>query len=375
MSKLPDVGTTIFTTMSKLAAEHSAINLAQGFPDFEIDPKLEDCLKQSISKPIHQYFPMSGHPNLLREIRRLVRDRYGRILDQDQEILVTAGATEGIFSSIMALVKQAEEVIILDPSYDCYSPTVTLAGGVPVHVALKENYLPDWEAIEQAIGSRTRLLIINNPHNPSGKVWDEADLNALISLMRKYPDLLLLSDEVYEFIHFEKKHLSINLFPELYERTVITSSFGKTFHVTGWKLAYLLAAPKLMQEIQKVHQFNVFSVNSIAQFALAQYLPSSNVAELHHLYQEKRNLFASLLNDSKFRLLSSEGTYFQLADFSAISEMNDVRFCEYLTTEVGVAAIPVSVFRADRKDLKHIRFCFAKKNTTLITAAEKLCKI
>lgn len=375
MSKLPEVGTTIFTTMSKLAAEHGAINLAQGFPDFDIDPKLENCLKQSISKPIHQYFPMSGHPSLLKEIRRLVRDRYGRLVDQAQEILVTAGATEGIFSSIMALVQRDEEVIILDPSYDCYSPSVLLAGGKPIHVPLNDSYLPNWEAIEKAIGPHTRLLIINNPHNPSGKVWSESDLLSLIAIMAKFPQLHLLSDEVYEFIHFEKKHLSINLFPELYDRTIVTSSFGKTFHVTGWKLAYLIAPPKLMIEIQKVHQFNVFSVNSLAQYALAQYLPSSNVAELHQLYQEKRNLFKKLMKDSRFSLLPSEGTYFQLADYSAISDLNDVHFCEYLTQEIGVAAIPVSVFRQDKLDRKHIRFCFAKKNTTLIAAAEKLCKI
>lgn len=375
MSKLPQVGTTIFTVMSKMAAEHNAINLAQGFPDFNVDDKLISTLKDTAGKQVHQYMPMGGNPFLLREISRLIRDRYGRSCHPDNEILVTAGATQAIFTTIMALIGQDDEVLILDPSYDCYAPAVVLAGGKAVHVDLNEAYLPDWEAINAAISTRTKMIIVNNPHNPSGKVWNETDLEALRSLMAKYPELMLLSDEVYEFIHFEKKHLSAHFYEDLRERSIIVSSFGKTFHITGWKMGYLVAPEEWMIEIKKVHQFNVFSVNSVAQATLASYLPVSNVGELKNTYRDKRDLFQQLLKDSNFKLLPSEGSYFQLVDYSVISDLPDVGFCEYLTKNVGVAAIPVSVFNANGKDRKHIRFCYAKQDKTLIEAAQRLCKI
>lgn len=375
ISKLPNVGTTIFTTMSKLANEYGAINLAQGFPDFNVDEKLVNTLKDVAGKDVHQYMPMGGNPSLLVQIARLINDRYGRVCVPEQNILVTAGATQAIFTALIALVQSGDEVIILDPSYDCYSPAVALAGGNAIHVDLNDDYSPNWDAIRKAFNENTRLLLVNNPHNPSGKVWSEEDLSHLCEILREFPNVILLSDEVYEFIHFEKKHLSAHLYADLHNRTIVVSSFGKSFHITGWKIGYLVAPEKLMVEIKKVHQFNVFSVNSVSQATLAAYLPLSDVGSLKETYMEKRDLFRSLLNSSKFKLLPSEGSYFQLADYSDISDLDDVSFCQYLTKEVGVAAIPVSVFNASGKDRKHIRFCYAKKDETLIQAAERLCKI
>jgi methionine aminotransferase len=375
MSKLPHLGTTIFTTMSRLAQEYGAINLAQGFPDFDIDTRLAEAVKSAATKPVHQYFPMPGYPPLLQSISRLIEDQYGRIVDPNSDLLITAGATQAIFTTIMALVHNNDEVLILDPSYDCYAPAVVLAGGTPVHVDLNDDYSPNWEAIATSITEKTRLLIINNPHNPSGKVWDLKDIESLLDLMNKHQHILLLSDEVYEFIYFSQKHLSIHLFDDLFERSITVSSFGKTFHVTGWKIGYLVAPEHLMNEIKKVHQFNVFSVNSISQFAIQSYLSSANVSELKQTYLDKREMFKTLLNNSRFKLLPCEGTYFQVLDYSEISDLDDVTFCNYLTKEVGVAAIPLSVFNKSGKDRRHIRLCFAKKTETLIQAAEKLCRI
>jgi methionine transaminase len=375
MSKLPHVGTTIFTTMSRLAQEYGAINLAQGFPDFDIDPRLAEAVKSTATKPVHQYFPMPGYPPLLQSISRLIEDQYGRIVDPNSDLLITAGATQAIFTTIIALVDNNDEVLILDPSYDCYAPAVLLAGGTPVHVDLNDDYSPNWEAIAASITEKTKFLIINNPHNPSGQVWNLRDIESLLDLMNKHQHILLLSDEVYEFIYFSQKHLSIHLFDDLFERSITVSSFGKTFHVTGWKIGYLVAPEHLMNEIKKVHQFNVFSVNSISQYAIQNYLSNANVSELKQTYLEKRELFKSLLNKSRFKLLPCEGTYFQVLDYSEISDLDDVTFCNYLTKEVGVAAIPVSVFNKSGKDRKHIRLCFAKKTETLIQAAEKLCRI
>jgi methionine aminotransferase len=375
MSKLPHVGTTIFTTMSRLAQEYGAINLAQGFPDFDIDTRLAEAVKSAATKPVHQYFPMPGYPPLLQSISRLIEDQYGRIVDPNSDLLITAGATQAIFTTIMALVHNNDEVLILDPSYDCYAPAVVLAGGTPVHVDLNDDYSPNWEAIATSITDKTKLLIINNPHNPSGKVWDLKDIESLLDLMNKHQHILLLSDEVYEFIYFSQKHLSIHLFDDLFERSITVSSFGKTFHVTGWKIGYMVAPEHLMNEIKKVHQFNVFSVNSISQFAIQSYLSSANVSELKQTYLDKREMFKSLLNNSRFKLLPCEGTYFQVLDYSEISDLDDVTFCNYLTKEVGVAAIPLSVFNKSGKDRRHIRLCFAKKTETLIQAAEKLCRI
>lgn len=375
MSKLPDVGTTIFTVMSKLAVEHNAINLSQGFPDFPIDEQLKQFLSDISFSDEHQYRPMPGSPTLLNAITNQINTQYGRSILPDRELLVTAGATQGIFTAIMALVNAGDEVIILDPSYDCYNPAVRLAGGVPVHVDMTDDLMPDWQKISDSISDKTRLIITNNPHNPSGRVWGEKDMDELERIMMAYPKLLVLSDEVYEYITFEQKHLSVNERSSMRERAIVVSSFGKTYHITGWKIGYLVAPENLMSEIKKVHQFNVFSVNAPGQEALAKYVPVSAPEELGSMYKAKRNLFTSLLKESKFKLLPSQGTYFQVADYSDISDEKDVDFCKYLTKEVGVAAIPISVFNASGKDNKLIRFCFAKQEETLIEAAKKLCRI
>jgi methionine aminotransferase len=375
MSKLPDVGTTIFTVMSKLAAEHNAINLSQGFPDFPIDEQLKQFLSDISFSDEHQYRPMPGAPTLLNVITNQINTQYGRSILPDRELLVTAGATQGIFTAIMALVNAGDEVIILDPSYDCYNPAVRLAGGVPVHVDMTDDLMPDWQRISDSISDKTRLIITNNPHNPSGRVWGEKDMKELERIMMENPQLLLLSDEVYEYITFEQKHLSVNERSSIRDRAIVVSSFGKTYHITGWKIGYLVAPEKLMSEIKKVHQFNVFSVNSSGQEALAKYIPASAPEELGSMYQTKRDVFSSLLKESKFKLLPSQGTYFQVADYSDISDDKDIDFCKHLTEKVGVAAIPISVFNASGKDNKLIRFCFAKQEATLIEASKKLCKI
>ena len=374
-SKLPKVGTTIFTTMSKMAADFNAINLSQGFPNFAIDPVLEDLLQKNSRENVHQYAPMAGLPVLLEAIATTIKSTYGRTIHPTTELLVTAGATQGIFTTIQALVGFGDEVVIIDPAYDCYEPAIILAGGKPIHVAMKADFTIDWLELRNVISQKTKLLIVNNPHNPSGRVMDQADLNSLTNVMRDYPNLLLLSDEVYEYITYEQAHLSANLVPEIYDRTIIISSFGKTFHITGWKMGYLVAPEKLMVEIKKVHQFLVFSVNSVAQKTLADYLSQTDVSSLGAFYQQKRSLFQNGLTNSKFKLLPSEGTYFQTADYSQISSENDVQFCEWLTREKGVAAIPLSVFYEHPPEQHIIRFCYAKTDETLLAATERLCAI
>lgn len=375
MSKLPHIGTTIFSVMSKMAVDYNAINLSQGFPNFPVDPLLIDCYQNALTKDVHQYAPMPGNPALLTQISALISKQYQRDCNIATELLVTAGATQGIYTIIQSLIYSGDEVVILDPCYDCYDPSIILAGGIPVHVSLNEDYLPDWDKIDAAITPKTKLLIINNPHNPSGRVWESKEFEALKHLMTKHEQLYLLSDEVYEYISFETKHISLNTIPSLHDRTIIVSSFGKTFHITGWKMGYLVAPENLMHEIKKVHQYIVFSVNSVAQVALSEYLSKMDVNELGTFYAKKRDLFRKLLASSKFKLLPCEGSYFQLADYSAISKETDVQFAERLVKEFGVAAIPVSVFNKNGYDQHHIRFCFAKTDETLIQATEKLCKI
>ena len=374
-SKLPKVGTTIFTTMSKMAADFNAINLSQGFPNFAIDPVLEDLLQKNSRENVHQYAPMAGLPVLLEAIATTIKSTYGRTIHPTTELLVTAGATQGIFTTIQALVGFGDEVVIIDPAYDCYEPAIILAGGKPIHVAMKADFTIDWLELRNVISQKTKLLIVNNPHNPSGRVMNQADLDSLTNVMRDYPNLLLLADEVYEYITYEQSHLSANLVPEIYDRTIIISSFGKTFHITGWKMGYLVAPEKLMVEIKKVHQFLVFSVNSVAQKTLADYLSQTDVSSLGAFYQQKRSLFQNGLTSSKFKLLPSEGTYFQTADYSQISSENDVQFCEWLTREKGVAAIPLSVFYEHPPEQHIIRFCYAKTDETLLAATERLCAI
>lgn len=375
MSKLPNAGTTIFSVMSKLAIETGAINLSQGFPNFPVDTVLTDIIKRKADQNIHQYTPMQGSGELLTAVSGLIENSYTRKVNTDSELLITAGATQGIFTTIMALIQTGDEVIVLDPSYDCYEPAVILAGGIPIRIPLDLNFMPDWDLIESKTNSKTKMIITNNPHNPSGRVWSESDFEALETLLFKNDQMLVLSDEVYEFITFDQKHLSANEREKLKNRSIITSSFGKSFHITGWKMGYVVAPEYLMTEIKKVHQFNVFSVNSVAQACLAEYLSKTEVSTLGTFYKEKRNLFQQLLSNSKFKLDPCEGTYFQIADYSAVSSELDIDFCKTLTIKYGVASIPVSVFSANSQDNKKIRFCFAKDNDTLINAADKLCKI
>jgi methionine aminotransferase len=360
--------------MSALAAQHNAINLAQGFPNFNIDGQLQKCLIDAAQAGAHQYAPMAGLPSLREKIAALINKQYQRSLSAEQ-VLITAGASQAIFTAIQALVHPGEEVVILDPSYDCYEAPIQLSGARPVRIPLDYNFKPDWTRIAAAITPKTRMLITNNPHNPSGTVWDAEDFLALETLMSKFPKLLLLSDEVYEYITFEDAFKSINECPAIRERAIIVSSFGKTFHITGWKVGYLVCSPSLMAEIHKVHQFLVFSVNSIAQHALSAYLELVDVNLLGAFYQDKRDYFRSAMTNSRFDLLPAQGSYFQVASYAGISDLPDTLFCQELTIEHGVAAIPLSVFNANGDDRKLIRFCYAKTKETLSAAAERLCKI
>ena len=374
-SKLPHVGTTIFTTMSKMAADYNAINLSQGFPNFPIDPILEEIVRSKTGENVHQYAPMSGLPNLLEKISEMIFNQYNRKIDPASSLLVTAGATQAIFTTIQALVHKNEEVIILDPSYDCYESPVILAGAKPIRIPLNDNFLPDWDKIRSSVSDKTRLIITNNPHNPSGTVWKKEDILELEKLVLDFPNLVVLSDEVYEFISFENKHISANTSEILKDRSVIVSSFGKTFHITGWKIGYVVAPEFLMKEIKKVHQFLVFCVNSLAQASLAEYMNHIDVSTLGRFYQEKRDAFREQLKNSRFELLPCEGTYFQLGSYVNVSDESDVDFAKRLVIEHGVATIPLSVFNANGDDRKILRFCFSKDDKTIQQATEKLCKI
>jgi methionine aminotransferase len=375
MSKLPDVGTTIFTVMSKLAHQHGAINLAQGFPNFPIDPVLNDYLMQAHTSLVHQYAPMAGNTKLLEVISNLNVQQYQSLYNPENQILVTAGATQAISAAIQAFVNIGDEVIILDPSYDCYNPCVRLSGGIPVHVALDETYHVDWNRVELAINERTKLLIINNPHNPAGTLWSKQDFESLEKICDDYPELLILADEVYEYISFEKPFFSIKTRSNLSHRMICVSSFGKTFHITGWKIGYLVGAPRLVEEVKKIHQFQVFCVNSIGQEAIANYAPTANYGEIKKMYQAKRNLFLEAMKASRFELLPCEGSFFQTASYSNISTESDLLFTKRMTIEKGVAAVPTSVLFESKEDRKVIRFCFAKDDDTLLKSAEILCKI
>ena len=374
-SKLPLIGTTIFTKMSLMAAENKAINLAQGFPNYPIDAQLQNLIGEHSTLDVHQYAPMQGNVILRQEIAHLINKNQKCKIDPSENVLITAGATQGIFATIQALVSTGEEVIILDPSYDCYEVPILLVGARPIHISLDEKFRPDWQKINDSVSSKTKMIIINSPHNPSGVLWEESDMLLLVDLVQKHPKLIVLSDEVYEFITFEQKHISAAFNEMLRERSVIVSSFGKTFHVTGWKVGYLTAPKSILAEIIKVHQYLVFSVNSLAQSVLAAYLPLSNIEQLGQFYKEKRDTFREALSGSKFTLLPCEGTYFQLASFAAISNKSDIDFSEELTKKHGVAAIPVSAFYSNKFDQQLIRFCFAKDNDTILKATKLLCAI
>ena len=375
MSKLPHIGTTIFTVMSQMANEYSAINLSQGFPNFPVDKRLTDIVAQLVTGNVHQYAPMSGFPPLLEKIATLTKQSYQRIVNPKDEILITAGATEGIFAAIQALVIANEEVIILDPSYDCYEAPILLSNAKPIRVTLNDDFTPNWENINAATNKKTKLIIINNPHNPTGKTWTESDFIQLEKLVDSFPNLIVLSDEVYEYITFEQAHISIHHRPKLWNRSISVSSFGKSFHITGWKIGYLIAPEYLIKEIKKVHQFLVFSVNSISQVAISEYLDIVDMYSLGNFYQQKRDLFRNLIKDTKLDLLPCEGTYFQLASYANISKEDDLTFTKRLVTEFGVATIPISTFYANGKETKCIRFCFAKDDATLIQASERLMKL
>jgi methionine transaminase len=361
--------------MSQMATQYNAINLAQGFPNFPVDERLIKILGRLSHENVHQYAPMAGYVPLLEKVASLNEDSYKRIINPKEEILITAGATEGIFATIQALVHSKEEVIILDPSYDCYETPILLCNATPIRILLNDDFTPNWERINNSVSDKTKLIIINNPHNPSGRIWTAYDFEQLEIILEAHPNLLVLSDEVYEYITFENKHISIHHRPKLWNRTISVSSFGKTFHITGWKIGYLIAPAHLMNEIKKVHQFLVFSVNSIAQVAISEYLDLIDVHSLRNFYQDKRDYFRSLLKDSKLNLLPCEGTYFQTASYASISQENDIEFTKKLVTEYGIATIPLSSFTATGTDYKCIRFCFAKDDATLQQAAKKIMKL
>ncbi|MDX2070146.1 MAG: methionine aminotransferase [Haliscomenobacter sp.] len=376
-SKLPGVGTTIFTVMSALAQEHGAINLAQGFPDFPSSQRLNELVAHYMRQGYNQYAPMAGVPILRQRIAEKIDGLYGVKIDPDQEITITCGATEGIFTAIGALVSPGDEVIIFEPAYDSYRPSIELFGGVTKSFELSApDYTIDWDRLRRLISMKTRMIIINTPQNPIGKILKPADMQALEKLVSS-SDIIILSDEVYEHMVYDgHEHQSILRYPALRERALAVYSFGKTFHNTGWRIGYCVAPPALTAEFRKVHQFNVFSINTPIQYALADFLEDPHeYLGLGTFFTHKRDFFLDAIEGSLFRPLLSEGSYFQLCDYSQISTEPDVDFCRRLTMEHGVAAIPVSVFYHSKRDEKIIRFCFAKKEETLEKAAKLLREI
>lgn len=376
-TKLPAVGTTIFTVMSALAAEKNAVNLGQGFPDFGCDPQLLQDVTAAMAAGHNQYPPMPGIPALREAISAKIAQLYGHTYRAADEITVTAGATQAIITAILAVVRPGDEVIVLEPCYDSYVPNIDLAGGKVVRVPLTPGtFRPDFGRIATAITPRTRAIIINTPHNPSATVWTEAEMRQLEELLAP-TDIFVISDEVYEhMVYGEAKHQSAASFPGLAARSFIVSSFGKTYHVTGWKVGYVAAPAPLTAEFRKVHQFNVFTVNTPMQHALAAYMADPKpYLELPAFYQHKRDLFAAGLAKTRLRLLPSEGTYFQCVDISEVSDKSEADFCLWLTSEIGVAAIPLSAFYGDGFDQRVVRFCFAKKDETLNSALERLARL
>ncbi|MDD2179836.1 pyridoxal phosphate-dependent aminotransferase [Acidovorax sp. D2M1] len=376
-SKLPHVGTTIFTVMSALATEHKAVNLGQGFPDFECAPELVNAVTAAMQAGHNQYPPMPGIPALREAVAHKIQALHGRAYNPNTEITITAGATQAIITAILAIVHPGDEVIVLDPCYDSYVPNIELAGGKAVRVPLTPGtFRPDFAKISAAITPRTRAILINSPHNPSATIWTAEEMRQLEDLLAP-TDILLISDEVYEHMVFDgAEHQSAARFPGLAARAFIVSSFGKTFHVTGWKVGTVAAPAALTAEFRKVHQFNVFTVNTPMQHGLAAYLQDPTpYLQLPAFYQAKRDLFREGLAGSRFKLLPSTGSYFQCVDISAISDLNEADFCQWLTREVGVAAIPLSAFYGDGFDQRVVRFCFAKKDETLRAALERLRKL
>jgi methionine transaminase len=388
-SRLPAVGTTIFTVMSALAAEHQAVNLGQGFPDFECDPALIGAVNQAMTSGHNQYPPMPGVLELRKTIANKIEWLYGKSYDPATEITVTAGATQAVFTVILSCVSPGDEVIVIEPAFDCYLPAISLAGGKAISVSLDvqrdalgmvEGYAIPWAALANAITPKTRLLLINSPHNPTGMVWQRSDLDHLADLLSA-TNVLVCSDEVYEHMIFDgQHHHSASSHPALAARSFVVSSFGKTFHVTGWKIGYVVAPASLSAEFRKVHQFNVFTVNTPMQVGIAHYLSDpAHYLGLSAFYQRKRDFFRKGLANTRFKLLPAPGSYFQCVDYSALgipqSELSEAEFCRWLTCEVGVAAIPVSAFYGAGTDSKVIRFCFAKEEKTLETALSRLSAV
>lgn len=376
-SKLPDTGISIFAVMTALANEHNAINLSQGFPDFTVDLLLIELVNRYMRSGFNQYPPMTGIPKIRENISKLTKEFYGREYHTENEITVTSGATEALFCAISCTVDTGDEVIVFEPAYDSYVPVIRLNKGIPVYIPLHfPDYKIDWNIVKDKISDKTKLIILNFPHNPTGSTLDENDLMILSDLIRD-KNIYILSDEVYEHIIFDgKEHQSVARFPELSEKAFVISSFGKTFHITGWKVGYCQAPENLTSEFRKVHQFVTFATSAPFQYSIADYLDNfRRVREVRNLYEEKRNYFLELIKPSRFKPLHSEGTYFQNLDYSEITKENDYDFAIRMTKEFGVASIPVSLFYKDRTDNKILRFCFAKNNETLEKAAEKLNKI
>jgi methionine aminotransferase len=376
-SKLPDVGVTIFTVMSKLAQDAGAINLSQGFPDFDVSPELIDRVRHYMQTGCNQYAPMQGVPTLRTAIAAKAEALYGACYDAETEITITSGATEALYAAVTAVVRPGDEVIIIEPAYDAYEPAVRLNGGLPVYVPLSfPAFRVDWEAVGRCITPHTRALILNTPHNPTGMALEADDISALKKIVDR-KDLLIISDEVYEHIVFDgRPHRSMASLPELKACSFVVSSFGKTYHATGWKVGYCMAPVAFTTEFRKIHQYLTFATNTPVQLALADHLSGSDDhLNLADFYQRKRDHFQRLLAGSRFKPLACHGTYFQMVDYSAITTEKDTVFARRLTTDVGVAAIPPSVFFHDQRDDHVLRFCFAKHDQTLEAAADKLCRI
>lgn len=378
-TKLPKVGTTIFTVMSQLALEHKAVNLGQGFPDFSVPDRLVEALDRAMRDGKNQYAPMTGIPALRQAIAAKTQHCYGRVVDADAEITVTSGASEAIFDAVLAVVRPGEEVIVLDPCYDCYEPAIDLAGGRAVHIPLDaQDFSVDWQKVREAITPRTRMLMINTPHNPSGAMLTEADVRTLAEILRDTP-VVLLSDEVYEHIVFDgRRHESVLRYPELAERSFVVSSFGKTYHCTGWKIGYCIAPPALSAEFRKVHQYNTFCSFAPAQWAFAEMIEQApeHYEGLGDFYQAKRDRFREQLAGTRLKPLAVPGGYFQLVDYSAVSDLDDAAFCRWLTIEKGVTAIPLSPFYETAPAGQRLaRLCFAKNEATLDAAIERLQRV
>jgi methionine aminotransferase len=378
-SRLPAVGTTVFTLMSALANEHGAVNLGQGFPDFHCDPRLLDAVDAAMRAGHNQYAPMTGLPVLRDAIAAKMAALYGHAYDANAEITVTAGATQGIITAILCAVHPGDEVIVIEPCYDSYQPSIALAGGVAVPVAMRVDaggYSVPWDAVAAAVTGKTRMIVVNTPHNPTGTILRQADLDALADIVAG-TDILILSDEVYEHMVYDgQPHASVSRHPVLAERAFVVSSFGKTYHVTGWKVGYVAAPAPLMAEFRKVHQYNVFSVNTPMQAGLADFMRDpAPWRDLPAFYQRKRDLFRAGLAHTRFTLLPADGTYFQCVRYDGISDLPEAEFAQWLTREIKVAAIPVSAFYSRPTESGIVRFCFAKKDETLALALERLARV